>query len=43
LKIIAKEQHFDLLEEIQEKILEQPTHISSELYVDCWGKTEMSF
>jgi len=35
LKIVAKGQLFDSLEEIQEKILEQLTHISSELYVDC--------
>jgi hypothetical protein len=43
LKIVAKGQQFDPLEEIQDKILVHLTHISSELYIDCWEKTEMSF
>jgi hypothetical protein len=43
LKIIAKEQQFVSLEEMQEKIQEQLTLVSSELCVGCWEKTEMSF
>jgi hypothetical protein len=29
-------------EEIKEKPLQQLTQISSQLYMACWGKTEMS-
>ena len=38
LKIVIKGRQCDSLEEIQEKILEQLTDISSELYIDCWKK-----
>jgi valyl-tRNA synthetase len=40
LKIVTKGQQCDSLEEIREKILEQLTHISSELYIDCWKKKQ---
>jgi 5,10-methylenetetrahydrofolate reductase len=33
---------FESVEEIQEKLPEQLTQISSELCMECWGKMEMS-